>query len=359
MNELPALCAGDQRIAKIARAAPALLGVVRKTPLDRSYEILWRIGRADAQWNRRTLALLRESLGWRRRVERQTSPKQQKPEHAERVDLAARIELGLAEHLLRRHEVRRAPRLARGIDAEIAHGKRGDAEVDEANAWRDVVVDRAGSLEQHVLGLEIAVQHAFAVNVRERVGDLDEDSSNFVGVERLIVREAIGERLPADVGHDHVDHAVRLAEREQRHHRRMAQVRDGARFAEQALAFVVAPRAIAAEHFDRDEAVEVALAREVDRAECTGAKRANDLIAVAELPLDGGAIVFGHSDKLAAKRAMSRTDAGTIIGRLLNTLDSARKSRTSHSSCDPCRRLACTLPRSCCRRGTTRLLALA
>jgi hypothetical protein len=58
------------------------------------------------------------------------------------------------------------------------------------------------------------------------------------------VREAIGERLPDDVGDDHVDHAARLAER-------------------------------------------------------AGAKRANDLIAVAELPLDDGAIVFCRSDKLA------------------------------------------------------------
>ena len=81
--------AGDQRIAKIARAAPPLLGVVCETPLDRPREILWRIGRADAQWNVGSLALLRQSLGWRRRLERQTSPKQEKPEHAERVDLAA------------------------------------------------------------------------------------------------------------------------------------------------------------------------------------------------------------------------------------------------------------------------------
>ena len=136
-----------------------------------------RIGRADAQGYDGTSALLRESLGRRRCVERHTSAEQQKPEHAERVDLAAGIELRLAEHLLRRHEVRRAPRLTCGIDAEVAHGKRGDPEVDEANARRDVVVDRAGAFEQNILGLEIAVQHAFAVYVRERVGHLDEDSS--------------------------------------------------------------------------------------------------------------------------------------------------------------------------------------
>jgi hypothetical protein len=169
-----------------------------------------------------------------------------------------------------------------------------------------VVVDGAGSLQQYVLGLEVPMQHALAVYVRERVGNLDEDSSNFVGIERLVMREAIGERLPADVRHDHVDHAVRLAEGEQRHHRRVAQVRDGARLVEQTLAFGVAPCAIAAKHLDRNESVEVALAREVDGAERAGAKRANDLIAVAELSLDGGAIVFYHSEELAVRRAMSR-----------------------------------------------------
>ena len=60
------------------------------------------------------------------------------------------------------------------------------------------------------------------------------------------------------------------AEREQRHHRLVAEIRNGPRFAEQALAFVVAPCAIAAEHLDRDEPVEVALAREVDGAERAG-----------------------------------------------------------------------------------------
>src|SRR6185437_11781477 len=115
---------------------------------------------ADTERNDWSLALLCESLARRRRVERQASREQQKSEHAERVDLAPGVELGLAEHLLGCHEVRSAPRLARGIDAGIAHGKGGDAEVDEANARRDVVVDRAGPLQQHVLGLEVAVQNA-------------------------------------------------------------------------------------------------------------------------------------------------------------------------------------------------------
>ena len=48
-------------------------------------------------------------------------------------------------------------------------------------------------------GLRSRCSTPLAVYVRERVGDLDEDPSNFVGVERLIVREAIGERLPADI----------------------------------------------------------------------------------------------------------------------------------------------------------------
>jgi hypothetical protein len=86
----------------------------------------------------------------------------------------------------------------------------------------------------------------------------------------------------------------------------VAQVRNRARFAEQALTFVVAPCAIASKNFDRDEPVEVAFSREVDGAECARSELANDLIAVAELLLDGGAIVFCHSDKFAAKRAMSR-----------------------------------------------------
>src|SRR5205085_1685941 len=97
---------------------------------------------------------------------------------------------------------------------------------------------------------------------------------------------AIGESVPADVGHDHVDHALRFAEREQRNHRWVTQVRQGAGLTEQPLALGATVTAVAAENLDRHEPVEVALAREIDGPECAGAKRPNDLIPVVEQSLD-------------------------------------------------------------------------
>ena len=59
------------------------------------------------------------------------------------------------------------------------------------------------------------MQSNLAVDVRERVGNLDEDSSNLVGVERLVVREAIAslsQRPERVLGRSRPDNARLAAE---------------------------------------------------------------------------------------------------------------------------------------------------
>src|SRR6185437_13931010 len=75
------------------------------------------------------------------------------------------------------------------------------------------------------------------------------------------------------------------------------QIRDGARFAKQAFAFIVARCAVTPQHLDRDESVKGALACEVNGAECADAERSNNLIVVVELSFDGVAIVDIHPER--------------------------------------------------------------
>ena len=79
--------------------------------------------------------------------------------------------------------------------------------------------------------------------------------------------ETIGQRFAADVRHHEVDGVLRLAEREQRYDCRVAQVRQCPRFGEKTGALVIAPGAIGVQNLDRDETMELALARQVHGTE--------------------------------------------------------------------------------------------
>ena len=88
---------------------------------------------------------------------------------AERVDVAAAVELALADRLLGRHVRRRAHGDAGDGEPRVARGGARDAEVGDHGAARRAV-------EQDVVGLHVAMHDAARVRVRERVGHVGEDA---------------------------------------------------------------------------------------------------------------------------------------------------------------------------------------
>ena len=98
--------------------------------------------------------------------------------------------------------------------ARLARGER-DAEVGD---------QRAAVVQQDVLGLDVAVDHAVPVRVVERVGDLARDPHRVVDRELLLAVEPVAERLALDERHDVVEEAVGLARVEQREDVRMLQI---------------------------------------------------------------------------------------------------------------------------------------
>ena len=114
---------------------------------------------------------------------------------AERIDGGASVDHAVARRLLGRHVLRRAERQAGLGDpsaAGIRDGQR-DAEVGD---------DRLPVLEQNVLGLEVAVDHAVTVGLAERIGDGHRDANGFVDRKLLLAVETVPQRLALDVRHD-------------------------------------------------------------------------------------------------------------------------------------------------------------
>ena len=94
-------------------------------------------------------------------------------EHAQRVDVAAAVDVELARGLLGRHVVRRAERARRVGAHRIERTQQRDAEIREHRAT-------AAALEQNVLGLEIAMDDAVAVRRVERQREVAKDALHFV-----------------------------------------------------------------------------------------------------------------------------------------------------------------------------------
>ena len=180
---------------------------------------------------------------------------------AEGVDVGAVVDL-LAAHLLGGDVVGRAPDLA-GVALH-----RGEAEIDELRV--------AVRVEEHVLGLHVAVDEPLLGGERKRVSHLLAHLHHAHGVHRAGVRlHLLVEGTAAHELHRDVRHAVLLSEGVDLRDVRVVEARRRLGLALEALH----ERRVVAEglqhHLDGDLAVQHLVARQVDAAHA----------AVAQLPL--------------------------------------------------------------------------
>jgi len=97
-------------------------------------------------------------------------------------------------------------RLGHAAARRRAHGER-DAEVHH---------HRAPVVEQNVLGLDVAVNHAMPMRVVERVSHLACDAHRFVDAKLRLAIQLVANRLALDEGHDVEQEAVSGAGVEER-----------------------------------------------------------------------------------------------------------------------------------------------
>ena len=204
---------------------------------------------------------------------------QQLAEHrAERVDVAPRV-LGLPGRDGRGHVGDRplavaGPRVGdRIVGGELVH----HPEVAEARV--PAVVD------QHVGGLEVAVEDPLGVGVGERVGDLAGDGERAGRLGRRAAGDRRGQRAGRHVGH-HVERPVRpLAHLHDPQHVRVVEVVHVPRLGEEALDRLGVSRELRLEALQRDFCAGHGVHREVNVPHAPLADLADDREAVHARPL--------------------------------------------------------------------------
>jgi hypothetical protein len=213
---------------------------------------------------------------------------QQVVEHAaQRVQIAAVVDVAGAAALLGRHVHRRAHD-RRGLGLDLAAGvvgQLGDAEVEDLGAL--AAGDLAIGHEEDVLGLEIAVDDASPVGGVERRRDLAQDPQRVLGRQATEALEARVEGLALEELHDDVGAAVGVvAEVEDLHDAGIGDRGRGPGLVEEPLDDVLVGRQRRLQHLDRGAASEQRVLGQVDRAHAALPELLDDAVR-AEHPVHG------------------------------------------------------------------------
>ena len=204
-------------------------------------------------------------------AERQFAGEQFVEDDAERIDVRAMIDGGRLLDLLRGHVVHGAEGRAGGGERRVgmflAH-ELGDAEVGDLHA--------ALRVEQDVLGLDVAVENSFLVRELERLADFRNDGERLGGGEASGLH-GLAQVHAIDVFHHQVVEAARLPEVENADDVRVVQAREHAALAVEAFGELRIVRERIGQQLERDEAVEVRLARLEDEAHAAAPDQFEDL----------------------------------------------------------------------------------
>ena len=159
--------------------------------------------------------------------------------------------------------------LATGAVAVVvaARERLGDAEVGH---------HRAAGREQHVVGLDVAVDEPAGVGVRERARHLAEQAHRVGDRQRAALLEPPAQRFALDERHGEVREAGDLAGREERHDVRVLEAGGEEDLLLEALG-AHARGELGGEELDDDAAAEAAVAGEVDAAHAAAAELALEL----------------------------------------------------------------------------------
>ena len=139
-----------------------------------------------------------------------------KGDRTQRIDVGPGVDTALAHRLFRRHVVRRTerePRLRHALTARVLQRQR-DAEVR---------YERMAALQQNVLRLDVAMDHATLVGVLQRIRHFTRNAQRVIHRELTLPIESAAQRLAVDERHHVEQLTIGAAAVEQRQDVRMLQ----------------------------------------------------------------------------------------------------------------------------------------
>ena len=189
----------------------------------------------------------------------------------------------LAERLLRRHVVRRAEHEAAGREPPalgVVHAlaEDRDPEIDDARDLRSVLV----VLDDHVLGLEVAVHEALLVRVVQALEELPGDVDHARRGQRRLLDDDPEVGALGQLHHHVVDAGRRLADVDDADHVGVTQAAGEIGLAVEPLGDPGVREQRGVEHLDREPALELDVPRAVDRAHRARAEERLDPVALGE-----------------------------------------------------------------------------
>ena len=191
-----------QRLGELRRGLPAVGGNLLQRAGDGGIDMGWDRPASGGQRGDLVRHDLLEDGLCRGAGERRLPGQHLVQDHAESVDVGPRVEVVVAGRLLRTHVLGRAQTHARpgqpGLAVTVTRGQR-DAEVGH---------QRPAIVKQHVVRLDVAVDHALAVGIVQRGGDLAGDANGLADGQLGFPAQPGAERFALDVGHDVEDRAV-------------------------------------------------------------------------------------------------------------------------------------------------------
>ncbi len=265
---------GQDRVAQRARRGPAIVGRLHQGPLDRRAQPRRRVGSQLGDGPRPLAHVLHQQ---RHRVagrERHAAGEHLVGEHAQGVDVAAPVQLTLAHRLLGRHVGGRADGGAGRGEPRAGLHRAGDAEVGHHRA-------PGVAVEQDVVGLDVAVDHAALVRVVERVGDLAHQPPHLVHRQAPFPGQQPRQAPARDQRHHQPGHAVALAHVVDGHDVRVRQPRRSVGLAREPGPHRGVVRQVGRQHLEGDQPLEPPVPGAVHDRHAAAADLLQQLVVIA------------------------------------------------------------------------------
>ena len=244
--------------------------------------------------------------------------------HAQGVHVAARVGLAVGDQL-GRDVADRADQHAGG-GRGLGTDRPGQAEVGD--------LDLAAVRDQHVLGLDVAMDQAGLVGGGDGAGHLDDQIEGPFRTERTLAGDQVPQRATLDVLHDDVGPAAVHPLVEHRHHVRMGEPGGGPGLAVELADEVLVVAQTFVHHLDRDGPRQSLVVGKVDRRHATPRELALDRVAtVQQLPHQGVACAHsGHHRSGQVRGSRPSRPAGESRSASVHTRDDPPKVNRTASA---------------------------